>query len=171
MDTKVNMDVKIYEEITQVAEKLEISRSEVINRVVKYFEKDHRKKLRMYGNVMYQKTYNDINIPKNGEIVFCEVEKRVFKQFHLSLNEIEFEVFTDMRKFFKMSVSLIIAESVRLYLNLLLKHDIDSCMGKKMLDNSPVILFPGRSFFWESTNFGYRFIIEWGYPNKISLNF
>ena len=171
MDTKVNMDVKIYEQICYAAEKLEICKSEVIKRLVKYFEKDHKKNLRFNRNVMYQKTYSDLDIPETGEIVFYDAEKNVFKQFHLCLNEIEYECFTDMRKFCKMSVSLIIAESVKFYLEILLKSKMDCSSEKCDTDNYRDIIFSGRCQYWQKTNFGYKFTVEWGYPDKLLENF
>ena len=167
MDTKVNMDVEVHKQITYAAEKLSISKSEVIKRLVKYFEKNHKKYLKFNRNVMYQKTYSDLDIPETGAINFCDAEKTVFKQFHLCLNEIEYECFTDMRKFCKMSVSLIIAESVKLYLEILLKSKIDCSNEKCETDNYRNIIFSGRSQYWQKTNSGYKFTVEWGYPDKL----
>ena len=171
MNTKVNMDMEIYLAITTGSEILKISRSELIRQVIKFFERDHRKNLRINRNVMYQKSYPDFDIPKDVDICSFVVEKKIFKQFHLSLNGIEYEIFTDMRKFCKMSVSLIIAESVRLYLDLLLNNEIDSLTVKNKMDNSPDILFHGRCFYWQPVNSGYKFTIEWGYPDKLPLDF
>ena len=171
MNTKINMDMEIYSSITKASEILKISRSEIIRQLIKFFERDHRKNLRINRNVMYQKSYPDIDIPKDVKNYSFELERKIFKQFHLSLNEIEYETFTDMRKFCKMSVSLIIAESVRLYLDCLLNNGIDCLTKKQNMDKYPDIFFHGRCFYWQPTNSGYKFTIEWGYPDKLPLDF
>ena len=171
MDTKVNMDVEVHKQITYAAEKLSISKSEVIKRLVKFFEKNHKTNLRLNRNVMYQKAYSDLDISEAEEIDFCDAEKIVFKQFHLCLNEIEYECFTDMRKFCKMSVSLIIAESVKLYLEILLKSKMDCSTEKGDTDNYRDIIFTGRCQYWQKTNSGYKFTVEWGYPDKLTQDY
>lgn len=49
--------------------------------------------------------------------------KDTMRPFHITYREDEYEFFQDMRKLFKKSLSLILAEAVKKYLNNLLKKD------------------------------------------------
>ena len=167
MKTKVNMDLKVYEVISDAAKKLDTSRAKVIQQVLEYFLKDH-KKVKFERNVEYQKSYIELNenIMLNDKQYSEEISSQKFKieykQFTLSLNEIQYESFTSMRQFFKMSVSLIISVAVKKYLKYLLPAE--NTHVPHMGANYAQINFPGYGLLVERTNTGYKFTVWWGYP-------
>ena len=137
------------------AEKLNISKTALIKRLLKYFEGDHLKYLTINRNVQYQ----DKDLKEN------------WKQFHLYLSEPEYECFTNMRNFCKMSLSFIIAFSVENYLDGLLNPRNNPKCKSRNMDNYPDILFPGYGILRKKTNSGFSFIIYWGYPDEMQEGF
>ena len=155
MKTKVNINIEILAQIIVGSEKLNVSRTALIKRLMKCFEGEYRKYITINTNVRYQEK----DLPES------------WKQFHLYLTEPEYECFINMRNFCKMSLSYIIAFSVEKYLDGLLHPEIDPKHKVQNMDNYPDILFPGYGILWKKTNSGYRFTIYWGYPDKIPEDF
>ena len=82
-----------------------------------------------------------------------------YKIMHLSLEEAEYELFLDLKKFCKQSVSRLVACSIDLYFDELIKnlnrpdhnyHIINYTMNKKIIDGS---------ICW---------FLQWGVPAKLS---
>lgn len=106
METTINLHIDNLNKITHAAELCGISRSETIMLITKEMmnhipDTDH-----MGNMVRYQ------NRSKPGE----------WHTFHIQLGMDEYEYLLDLRKLFKMSVSLIIAYAVKRYLKKLIKH-------------------------------------------------
>ena len=86
------------------------SRSCIIKILMQRVMRDNQKLIKSYSRIKYQK--RDL--------------KENWHRLHIVLNEYEYEYYLDMRKFFKMSVSFILAYAVMRYLdeimNVLLKR-------------------------------------------------
>ena len=154
MKTKIIMNIGILADIESASLKLKIRRSVLIKLLVKCFEKDNRKYITLNRNVRYQEK----DEPGN------------WKQFHLYLTEPEYERFTDMRKFCKMSFSLIVAFSVKKYLKKLLDPKGKRALKQQYMDNWPDILFPAYCLFWQKGISGHKFLVYWGIPDKLPEN-
>jgi hypothetical protein len=100
METTLNVNIGILNHITSAAESKRISRSELIAILIKKVMDENHMTISMGKLVKYQ-------------------EKRSLENwhtFHLNLREDDYEYFLDLRKLFKMSVSLILAYAVEKYL-------------------------------------------------------
>jgi hypothetical protein len=84
---------------------------------------------------------------------------------HLSLSERDYECFIDMRKFFKRSVSLLIAYAVVRYLDSICE-EFESDKIKYYTDNN---LFNNYFFSYKGTENYVCWTISWGIPEKIPL--
>ena len=84
---------------------------------------------------------------------------------HLSLAERDYECFVDMRKFFKRSVSLLIAYAVVRYLDEVLE-EVESDSNAYYTDNN---LFNNYLFSYKGTENYVCWTISWGIPEKIPL--
>lgn len=107
MHTTINIKVELFLQITKAAELRGTSRSAMIIELLKTIPEDSSNEVRIGRLVQYQKRK--------------DMEK--MHPFHITFREDEYEVFQDMRKLFKKSLSLILAEAVMKYLNSLLKKE------------------------------------------------
>jgi len=82
-------------------------RTSIIKLMIKRSMKDNNKLIKMNSRVKYQERDIKVN----------------WYRIHIVLNEYEYEYCLDFRKFFKMSVSLILAYSVLRYLDEILKEN------------------------------------------------
>jgi hypothetical protein len=83
---------------------------------------------------------------------------------HVVLNEYEYEYYLDMRKFYKMSVSFILAYAARRYLNEIINELLN---GSKNTDN---YLYKNYIFITKTINKVIYWQIYWGIPQKLSLD-
>ncbi len=90
-------------------------------------------------------------------------EKENWRRLHISFNEDEYEYCLDMRKFFKMSVSLILAFAVMRYLDDIINELID---GSKNTDN---YRFRNYMFINKIIDGIICWQIYWGYPKKYPI--
>lgn len=77
------------------------TRTFIIKLLMQRMMSDNQKLLQSHSRVKYQ----------------AREAKENWHQLHMSMNEYEYEYYLDMRKFFKMSVSFILAFAVRRYLD------------------------------------------------------
>lgn len=151
MKTKVNMKLDILENLKTGAGMLKISKTALIKILIKKFEFEHQKYIKLNTAVKYQEKDDESN----------------WRKFHLAVSETEYERFTDMRKFCKMSFSLIVAFSIEQYLEQLLETATLINRKPKKMDNFPSILFPAYCFLGKKINTGYCYVVYWGYPEKL----
>jgi hypothetical protein len=100
METTLNVDIGILTQITRASKSRGISRSELITILIKKVMNENIITVNMGKLVKYQKKSSLAN----------------WHTFHLNLREDDYEYFLDLRKLFKMSVSLILAYAVEKYL-------------------------------------------------------
>lgn len=118
MKTRVNLTLVNYHRLYDAAGKLGITRSSLVKVLIKQYEINEMKHIRLNIPVKYQE------------------KQDLWYSFHVNLSEIEYECFLDLRKFTKRSVSLILAIAIDLYLDLvLIKY-------YKKMDNFPLIMYP-----------------------------
>ena len=131
MKTKINMNIETLEMIEYGSNLLQMSRTALIKILLKYFEAENKQLVKLFSQVRYQ----DTDIKEN------------WHPFHFNLTEAEYEHFTDMRKFCKMSFSLIVAFAVENYLEIVLDPKNCSCLKKSGKgDNWPSLFFPAYAF-------------------------
>lgn len=105
--TTLNINSDILKKIHLAADFKNISPNEIISFLLKKTLKNHNNRAKLYYPVKYQKK---------------DPGKR-WKIYHVRFNAVDYEVFTDQRKFFKMSVSLLLAYAVKKYLDDLYREE------------------------------------------------
>jgi hypothetical protein len=110
IETTLHVNKGILEMINEYAEKTRRSRTFIIKILMQRVMNDNQRMLKSYSRIKYQE----------------RDEKENWYRVHLVLNEYEYEYYLDMRKFFKMSVSYILAYAVLRYLDELLDRNINT---------------------------------------------
>ena len=139
METTLNIDCKILEDINRAALMKGISRSELIVVLIKKMIADIKDPSGLGRMVQYQKR----NKLKN------------WHTFHVRLRADDYEYFLDLRKLLKMSVSLILAYSVKKYLKSLNVNYTDNYLFRNYIVVREII----------DNVISWRFI--WGFPRNI----
>jgi hypothetical protein len=139
METTLNIDLDIFNQIDAAATSYGISRSELIIVLIKKAMDDISDPGRIGTMVRYQKRKNN----------------RQWHVFHLQVRMDDYEYFLDLRKLLKMSVSLILAYAVNKYLNKLQLNKTDNYSYKNYVIIKEVI----------NNVISWRFI--WGFPINI----
>ena len=117
-----------------------INKNKIIKLLMQRVMKDNQRLLKTYSRVKYQE--RDI--------------KENWHRLHIVMNEYEYEYYLDMRKFFKMSVSFILAYAVMRYLDEVLKMN-------KSADN---YCYQNYIFMKEVVNGIICWQTYWGIPPK-----
>lgn len=101
IETTMHVHKSILEMLEKGSETTNRTRTYIIKCIMQRVMRDNRKLLRSYSVIKYQ----DRDLKEN----WCRI--------HIILNEYEYEYYLDMRKFYKMSVSFILAYAVMRYLD------------------------------------------------------
>jgi hypothetical protein len=101
METTLNIGANVLEQITAAAKTCGFSRSAMIVYLIKRFMDEIPDPDRLGRMIQYQERKGKSN----------------WHTFHLYLRDDDYEYFLDMRKLFKMSVSLLLAFAVKKFLN------------------------------------------------------
>jgi hypothetical protein len=142
MQTTINIKSRIFLQIIRTAELRGISCSAMIIELLKSVMHDPSQEVRIGRLVQYQESENPDE----------------WHTFHISFREDDFEFFQDMRKLFKKSLSLILAEAVKKYLGKLLKKG-------KNTDNYP---HSNYVIIKEMINTITSWRLIWGFPPNIA---
>ena len=146
IETTVNLDYEIREKLDGAAMAGGISRSAMLVTLMRRVMKEYGKRARLGKAVRYQK--------KNP----CSSRRCT----HISLAERDYECFSNMRLFYKLSVSLLVSYGVERYLDealLCLERDDD----KYYTDNN---IFSNYLFLCDSSYGRICWTISWGMPEK-----
>jgi hypothetical protein len=108
--TTLNMNSKIEEKLIDASISLMKSKSEIIKLLLEKVKKDRKGYLKKFIRVKYQNRDPDAN----------------WMVFHINFTNSEYEHFLDMRKFFKSSLSRIIALAVEKYLHTIEGNNCDN---------------------------------------------
>ena len=141
--TTLYINKSILETLNKSSAIIGINKTKIIKLLMQRVMKDNQRLLKSYSRVKYQE--RDI--------------KENWHRLHIVLNEYEYEYYLDMRKFFKMSVSFILAYAVMRYLDEVLKRN-------KSADN---YCYQNYIFMKEVVNGIICWQIYWGIPQKIPL--
>jgi len=146
METTLNIHINILKKIAEAAQLQGIPRSSMIILLLQKVMGENLQPIVIGKLVRYQKRSR----PED------------WHAFHVQLREDEYEYFLDLRKFRKMSVSLILAYAVKKYLrNLYNKNGTDN--NRSQYKNYVVVKeFIDRIPSWK---------LIWGYPPKVEQYF
>ncbi|MCP4103426.1 MAG: hypothetical protein GY750_18690 [Lentisphaerae bacterium] len=125
IQTTINFRVSVLEKVNDAAETLGISRSAVITKLLKKVMNEKDFSARMAIAVQYQRLAPvfdpDLDPVRSLSGVETPVpEEDSWHKFHISFQEDEYEMYIDLRKFRKMSVSFIVAYAVAKHLDTIL---------------------------------------------------
>ena len=104
--SSVNINIEKLSLLENFSEDNELSVNEIISLLLRKIMEDGKYSAKKFGAVKYQ----DIDPDKNWEILTVYFE------------DVDYEFFTDMRKFFKESVSLILSKAIDLFLDTILSE-------------------------------------------------
>jgi len=141
--TTLNFRSDVMDELKMAAHSLGTSRSDLIVLMLKMMMK------------------STIRIDRHKTVQYQEKQaESSWHRFHIRLREDDYEYFTDLRKFMKMSVSLILALAVKKFLKKLLDPDSQLISDNYIFNN--YILIKDETYgipYWK---------IFWGYPDNIA---
>lgn len=124
ISTTLYVNIKILEKINLAGNIKNISSNEIISILLRKMLKKYKNKFKFYHPVKYQK----------------KDPKKQWKRHHVKFNDVDYELFTDQRKFYKLSVSLLLTQAVEEYLDELLneerpKDNYQNCIHKITQDS------------------------------------
>ncbi|MCP4135098.1 MAG: hypothetical protein GY754_29275 [bacterium] len=148
VDTTIHINIELLGKVEAAAKQLNISRSDVVIKLLDRVMKEKKIPLEMFKQIKYQ--FRDLASNWKRIHVYPEVER--------------YEAWIDMRKIFKRSVSLIIAIAINEHLDQLIV-ELSAAEKSGNPDSYPSdYLFIAR----ESTGIQ-KFIMYWGFPEETHL--
>ena len=145
IETTMHVHTSILEILTYGEEMTGRPIKVIIKLLMQRIMDDNHKLLKAYRRVKYQERDKEKN----------------WRRVHIVLNEYEYEYYLDMRKFYKMSVSFILAYAVMKYLNELVNELLDR---NKNTDN---YLYSNYIFIKETVDGIICWKTYWGIPQKL----
>jgi hypothetical protein len=145
IETTIYVHKQILEMLNNGAETTDRTRKSIIKLLMQRVMKDNQKMLKSNSRIKYQRSD----------------EKENWHRLHVIVNEYEYEYYLDMRKFYKMSVSLILAFAVKRYLNDIINELL---IGNNNTDN---YLYRNYVFIKETIDGIVCWQIYWGIPQKL----
>lgn len=130
IETTVNIDFRTYVILHQSAKELNGNLRDIVHILFKLMLAERPIEMKSFTRVKYQE----------------RIDGRVWKQFHLQLNEGSYEACLDLRKLCKMSVSFLLEIAVHLYL----ERAVEELKRQGGTDNYPEIYIILHHY---STNF------------------
>lgn len=147
IESTLYVNKSILEMLDKGSEKIGRTRIYIIKLLMQRVMRDNQKLLQSYSRVKYQE----------------RDQKENWHRLHIILNEYEYEYYLDMRKFYKMSVSLILAYAVMNYLNDIVNELLK---GNNNTDN----YYYRNYFFIKNTiNEVICWKAYWGLPQKLPI--
>lgn len=147
IETTVHMHKEILERLDRGAAMTGKSRAVIIKHLMQKMMNNNQKMLKSCSRIQYQK----------------RDAKENWHRLHIIFNEYEYEYSLDMRKFYKMSFSLILAYSVRMFLDDVL------CKLFDKIENTDKYLYRNYLFIKKILNGVTCWQIYWGIPLKNPL--
>lgn len=146
IETTMHVHKSILKMLEKSSETTNRTRTYIIKRIMQRVMRDNRKLLKSYSVIKYQE--RDL--------------KENWYRIHIILNEYEYEYYLDMRKFYKMSVSFILAYAVMRYLDRVVNEILNK---KNNTDNYYYINY----VFIEEVVYGIIcWKIYWGFPTHLT---
>ena len=144
IETTIYVHKRILEILNKRAEITGKSRTFIIKLLMQRVMSDNQKMIKSYSRIKYQ----------------ARDAKENWHRLHVGMNEYEYEYYLDMRKFYKMSVSFILAYAVMRYLDEVIKELAER---KSSTDNYP---FRNYILTKEIIDEVICWQIYWGIPQK-----
>ncbi|MBN1496132.1 MAG: hypothetical protein JXA07_05145 [Spirochaetes bacterium] len=145
IQTTINVNNRVLDKINYASNILKISRTDVIRILLKRFLDDRNKVRICESPVKYQPRDDNVD----------------WSTFHLCLRQDEYELYLDLKKVYKMSVSFIVAYAVKKYLFKIIQL-LENATDETITDN---YLFHNYLFCFQETN-GVKILkIYWGITN------
>jgi len=142
--TTINMNKRIIKELNQASSTLKLSRTKIIRLLIKQFLEDQNRVEILNSTVKYQERDSESQ----------------WSKFHITLREDEYELCLDLRKVYKMSLSLIIALAIDRHLkNIFI---VNQRSPEEIYDK---YLFHNYYFSFTSQNGVRKIQIYWGISN------
>ena len=145
IDTTIHVHKNILEILNKRAEATGMARTCIIKLLMQRVMKSSQKMIKAYSRIKYQQRDTKDN----------------WYRLHISVTEYEYEYYLDMRKFFKMSVSYILAFAVWKYLDDIVNELLN---GNKNTDN---YFFRNYILIKETLDGIVRWQIYWGIDPQI----
>ncbi len=147
IETTMHVHKSILENLNNGSERTGRSTATIIKILMQRAMEDNQKMLKTNSRIGYQS--RDV--------------KENWNRIHIVLNEYEYEYYLDMRKFFKMSVSFILAYAVTKYLNDIINELLDK---NKNTDN---YFYRNYIFINETVDGIICWQIYWGISTKLPV--
>ncbi len=145
VETTINTHKSVLKLLNDGAARTFRSRTFMIKLLMQRVMNDNQRMLKSYSRIKYQ----------------ARDDKKNWYLVHLVLNEYEYEYYLDMRKFFKMSVSYILAYAVKRYLSEIIDELLD------MSKNTDNYLYRNYILIIKTINNVICWQIYWGIPLKL----
>ena len=147
IESTLHIHKSILEMLNKGSEMTGENRTFLIKLLMQRIMNNNQKLLKSYSRIQYQ-----------GRDV-----KENWHRLHVVVNEYEYEYYQDMRKFFKMSISFILAYAVIRYL--------DEIINELLVSNKSTDKYYFRNYIFikETVNGVICWQIYWGIPLKIPL--
>lgn len=141
-ETSINIDKEVHAKITEIAQKLGITRSRLVAMLLERYAEKEKAPVLSRGTVEYQKSR----------------EKEKWRKLHVVLPSFVHDFFDDVRKLWKLSVSFLVALAVEKFLN-----DMDESAIASFTDN----YWHGAHTIIQFRQNGLQYIVCcWGIPEK-----
>lgn len=149
IETTINVRNDVRSAIDEASMSTGIARSRVVALVMRRLQKDYRALTRFCARMRYQE----------------RDEKKNWRTLHVCLAERDYEVFLDMRRFSRCSVSLLVACAVEKYMDKL----IDLILGENNDGDTDNYLFQNYLIAQNIIDGVVCWHIYWGMPKKKEL--
>ena len=145
IESTIHVHKSILEVLNKSAETTGRTRTSIIKFLMQRVMGNNQKMLKSYSRVRYQE--RDV--------------KENWHRLHIVMNEYEYEYYFDMRKFYKMSVSFILAYAVKRYLDEIVNELLDRNI------RTDKYYFRNYIFMKETIDGITCWRIYWGIPQKL----
>ena len=145
IESTIHVHKRILEMLNKSAETTGRTRTFIIKLLMQRVMSDNKKMVKSHSRIRYQ--VRDV--------------KENWHNLHICMNEYEYEYYLDMRKFYKMSVSFILAYAARRYLDDIVNKLLDNSINT---DNNS---YRNYIFVNETMDGITCWKIYWGIPQKL----
>jgi hypothetical protein len=150
IQTTLNLHRSTEVKLDDASMKSGISRNDLVLQLLQWYMTSSRKRDSSFKRLKYQERSARDN----------------WKVIHLSLNENQYEMLQDIRKFFRVSISLFLARAVEWFLNHIFSKNVNQ---KISIDNNPVSSYVTLCF--KTANGNQCWQVIWGLPDSLPLPF
>jgi hypothetical protein len=148
IESTIHIHKSILEKLNRGAEMTGKTRTCIVRILMHRIMSDNQQMLKSNARIKYQ----------------ARDEKENWNRLHVVLNEYEYEYYLDMRKFYKMSVSFILAYAIRRFLDEVLNELLDEN------NNTDNYCYSNYIFLKKTIDKVICWQIYWGIPRKLLIS-